>query len=64
VKAENEDTTDEDGVVFVPVKNGEGIIMEVDRRGKENFRAVIRQNTIIDEMEHVLNYLRRYKEDD
>ena len=29
VKAENEDTTDEDGVVFVPVKNGEGIIMEV-----------------------------------
>ena len=32
VKAENEDTTDEDGVVFVPVKNGEGIIMEVTHR--------------------------------
>jgi cyanophycinase-like exopeptidase len=64
VKAENEDTSDEDGVVFVPVKNGEGIIMEVNRQGKEAFRAVIRQNTIIDEMEHVLNYLPRYKEDD
>ena len=37
---------------------------EVNRQGKEAFRAVIRQNTIIDEMEHVLNYLPRYKEDD
>ena len=29
VHAENEDTTDEGGCVFIPVKNGEGIIMQV-----------------------------------
>jgi hypothetical protein len=59
VKAENADTTDEGGVVFVPVKNGEGILLTVDENKMERLQAVIRRNSIVDEMDHILNYLPR-----
>ena len=58
VRAENEDTTDEGGIVFVPVKNGEGILLTVEN-GKERCQAVIRRNSIVDEVDHILNYLPR-----
>ena len=59
VKAENADTSDEGGIVFVPVKNGEGILLSVDADENERCLAVTRRDTIINELDHVLNYMPR-----
>ena len=44
-------------LTFIPVKNGEAVMLSVTEKHYEEFRAVVRRNTIDDEVEHLLHYM-------